>query len=40
MRAVDTAEAVFLVDNATDSLSWNPGFVETEFAVHRRRGMR
>lgn len=39
MRAVDTAEVVFLVDNVTDSLSSNPGFVETEFARHRRRGM-
>ena len=24
MRAVDTAEVIFLVDNATDSLSSNP----------------
>ncbi|UWU16817.1 MBL fold metallo-hydrolase (plasmid) [Rhizobium sullae] len=40
MRVVDTAEVMFLVDNATDSLSSNPGFVETEFARHRRRGMR
>ena len=40
MRAVDTAEVIFLVDNATDSLSSNPGFVETEFAGHRRRGMQ
>ncbi len=40
MRAVDGAEVVFLVDNATDSLSSNPGFVETEFAGHRRRGMQ
>lgn len=39
MRAVDTAEVFFLVDNVTDSLSLNPGFVETEFARHRRRGM-
>ena len=39
MRAVDTAAVIFLVDNATDSLSSNPGFVETEFAGHRRRGM-
>jgi 7,8-dihydropterin-6-yl-methyl-4-(beta-D-ribofuranosyl)aminobenzene 5'-phosphate synthase len=40
MRAVDSAEIIFLVDNATDSLSSNPGFVETEFARHRRSGMR
>ena len=39
MRAVDSAEIIFLVDNSTDSLSSNPGFVETEFAGHRRRGM-
>ncbi|CAN7230252.1 MBL fold metallo-hydrolase [Mesorhizobium sp. LjNodule214] len=40
MKAVDTAEIIFLVDNATDSLSSNPGFVETEFARHRRQGMQ
>ncbi|MDX8539872.1 MAG: MBL fold metallo-hydrolase [Mesorhizobium sp.] len=39
MRVVDTAEVIFLVDNATDSLSSSPGFVETEFARLRRRGM-
>jgi 7,8-dihydropterin-6-yl-methyl-4-(beta-D-ribofuranosyl)aminobenzene 5'-phosphate synthase len=30
---------IFLVDNTSDSLSSNPGFVETEFARQRRRGM-
>ena len=39
MRVVDTAEVMFLVDNATDSLSSAPAFVETEFARLRRRGM-
>ncbi|HZH05038.1 MAG TPA: MBL fold metallo-hydrolase [Lautropia sp.] len=40
MRAVDSAEVILLVDNATDSLSTGPAFVETEFTRHLRRGMR
>jgi 7,8-dihydropterin-6-yl-methyl-4-(beta-D-ribofuranosyl)aminobenzene 5'-phosphate synthase len=40
MRAVNTAEVIFLIDNTTDSLSLNPGFVETGFAGDRRRGMQ
>ena len=39
MKAVDSAEIIFLVDNATDSLSSSPGFVESEFSRLRRRGM-
>ena len=39
MRAVDSLEVVFLVDNTTDSLSSGPRFVETEFAGLRRRKM-
>lgn len=39
MRAVDSLQVVFLVDNTTDSLSSTPRFVETEFASHRRRKM-
>jgi 7,8-dihydropterin-6-yl-methyl-4-(beta-D-ribofuranosyl)aminobenzene 5'-phosphate synthase len=40
MKAVDSLEIIVLVDNATDSLSSNPGFVETEFAFLRRHGMK
>ena len=40
MRAVESLEITVLVDNATDSLSSNPGFVETEFAFLRRHGMK
>jgi 7,8-dihydropterin-6-yl-methyl-4-(beta-D-ribofuranosyl)aminobenzene 5'-phosphate synthase len=40
MKAVDRLEIVVLVDNATDSLSSNPGFVETEFSFLRRHGMK
>ncbi len=40
MKAVDHLEITVLVDNATDSLSSNPGFVETEFAFLRRHGMK
>ncbi len=40
MKAVDTLEISILVDNAVDSLSSNPPFVETEWAGLRRRGMR
>lgn len=39
MRAVESLEVVFIVDNTTDSLSSSPRFVETEFAGHRRRKM-
>lgn len=39
MRPADALEITVLVDNATDSLSSNPGFVETEWAGHWRRGM-
>jgi 7,8-dihydropterin-6-yl-methyl-4-(beta-D-ribofuranosyl)aminobenzene 5'-phosphate synthase len=40
MKAVDSLEIIVLVDNTTDSLSSNPGFVETEFAFLRRHGMK
>jgi 7,8-dihydropterin-6-yl-methyl-4-(beta-D-ribofuranosyl)aminobenzene 5'-phosphate synthase len=40
MKAVDSLEITVLVDNATDSLSSNPAFVETEFAFLRRHGMK
>jgi 7,8-dihydropterin-6-yl-methyl-4-(beta-D-ribofuranosyl)aminobenzene 5'-phosphate synthase len=40
MNPVDTLEITILVDNATDSLSSNPAFVETEFAFLRRHGMK
>src|SRR5581483_10208423 len=40
MRAVKSLEITVLVDNTTDSLSPNPGFVETEFAFWRRHGMK
>lgn len=40
MKPVDTLEITILVDNATDSLSSNPAFVETEFAFLRRHGMK
>lgn len=39
MKPIDALEIVVLVDNTTDSLSSNPGFVETEWAGHWRRGM-
>ena len=39
VRAVDSLQVVFLVDNTTDILSSSPRFVETEFAGHRRRKM-
>lgn len=40
MKPVEQLEITVLVDNATDSLSSNPAFVETEFAFLRRHGMR
>jgi 7,8-dihydropterin-6-yl-methyl-4-(beta-D-ribofuranosyl)aminobenzene 5'-phosphate synthase len=40
MKPVDKLEVSILVDNATDSLSSNPAFVETEFAFLRRQGMK
>ena len=40
MKAVDTLEIRILVDNANDSLSSNPSFVETEWAGLRHRGMK
>jgi 7,8-dihydropterin-6-yl-methyl-4-(beta-D-ribofuranosyl)aminobenzene 5'-phosphate synthase len=40
IAAVDSLEITVLVDNVTDSLSSGPGFVETEFAGLRRRGMQ
>jgi 7,8-dihydropterin-6-yl-methyl-4-(beta-D-ribofuranosyl)aminobenzene 5'-phosphate synthase len=40
MRPVDQLEITILVDNATDSLSSTPPFVETEFAGAWRRGMK
>ncbi|HVZ02417.1 MAG TPA: MBL fold metallo-hydrolase [Dongiaceae bacterium] len=40
MSTVESLEVTVLVDNATDSLSSNPGFVETEFAFLRRHGMK
>jgi 7,8-dihydropterin-6-yl-methyl-4-(beta-D-ribofuranosyl)aminobenzene 5'-phosphate synthase len=40
MKAADTIEIRVLVDNATDSLSSNPPFVETEWAGLRHRGMK
>ncbi len=40
MKAVDALEIRILVDNASDSLSSNPSFVETEWAGLRHRGMR
>lgn len=40
MKPVDALEITVLVDNATDSLSSTPAFVETEFAGNWRRGSR
>lgn len=40
MKPVEQLEITVLVDNATDSLSSNPAFVETEFAFLRRNGMK
>jgi 7,8-dihydropterin-6-yl-methyl-4-(beta-D-ribofuranosyl)aminobenzene 5'-phosphate synthase len=40
MKPVDRLEITVIVDNATDSLSSNPAFVETEFAFLRRQGMK
>jgi 7,8-dihydropterin-6-yl-methyl-4-(beta-D-ribofuranosyl)aminobenzene 5'-phosphate synthase len=37
---VESLEITVLVDNGTDSLSTNPGFVETEMAGAWRRGMK
>jgi 7,8-dihydropterin-6-yl-methyl-4-(beta-D-ribofuranosyl)aminobenzene 5'-phosphate synthase len=40
IQPVETLEITVLVDNGTDSLSTNPGFVETEMAGAWRRGMK
>ncbi len=40
MKPVDRLEITILVDNATDSLSSTPSFVETEFSFLRRHGMK
>ena len=40
MKPIDRLEITVIVDNATDSLSSNPTFVETEFAFLRRQGMK
>jgi 7,8-dihydropterin-6-yl-methyl-4-(beta-D-ribofuranosyl)aminobenzene 5'-phosphate synthase len=40
MKPIDQLEVAILVDNATDSLSSNPAFVETEFSFLRRHGMK
>ena len=34
IQPVERLEITVLVDNGTDSLSTNPGFVETEIAAH------
>ena len=40
IQPVESLEITVLVDNGTDSLSANPGFVETEMAGAWRRGMK
>ena len=40
IQPVESLEITVLVDNETDSLSSNPGFVETEMAGAWRRGMK
>jgi 7,8-dihydropterin-6-yl-methyl-4-(beta-D-ribofuranosyl)aminobenzene 5'-phosphate synthase len=40
MKTVDRLEITVIVDTATDSLSSNPAFVETEFTFLRRQGMK
>ena len=40
IQPVESLEITVLVDNGTDSLSINPGFVETEMAGAWRRGMK
>ena len=40
IQPVESLEITVLVDNGTDSLSTNPGFVETEMAGAWRRGMK
>jgi len=40
IQPVQSLEITVLVDNGTDSLSTNPGFVETEMAGAWRRGMK
>jgi 7,8-dihydropterin-6-yl-methyl-4-(beta-D-ribofuranosyl)aminobenzene 5'-phosphate synthase len=40
IQPVESLEITVLVDNGTDSLSTNPGFVETEVAGAWRRGMK
>jgi hypothetical protein len=39
IQPIESLEITVLVDNGTDSLSTNPGFVETEMAGAWRRGM-
>ena len=40
IQPVEGLEITVLVDNGTDSLSTNPGFVETEMAGACRQGMK
>ena len=40
IQPVDSLEITVLVDNLTDSLSSNPGFVEAEMTGAWRRGMK
>jgi metal-dependent hydrolase (beta-lactamase superfamily II) len=40
IQPVESLEITILVDNGTDSLSTNPGFVEAEMAGAWRRGMK
>src|SRR5262245_44234629 len=40
IQPVESLEITVLVDNGTDSLSTNPGLVETEMARAWRRGMK
>jgi hypothetical protein len=40
IQPVESLEITVLVDNETDSLSTNPGFVKTELAGAWRRGMK
>lgn len=40
IQPIESLEITVLVDNGTDSLSTNPGFVETEMAGAWRRGMK
>jgi 7,8-dihydropterin-6-yl-methyl-4-(beta-D-ribofuranosyl)aminobenzene 5'-phosphate synthase len=40
IQPVESLEITVLADNGTDSLSTNPGFVETDMAGAWRRGMK